>query len=214
METAGGQEKNMRVSQLAKYIGIPTEWVVGLCVAVNAPGVTGEDSMLSAEWCRKVRNFYWRTKKNGANGCHAPDDRLKSAWPTLIPANTRQPAAGQDGNTVPPGEVRRITAKARNLIENEHYDCVLMVLYAQIDRAMRARLTPEQLANNKAIEMSFGGPNDAVLRDDLHRMRILANIARHDGVAPTRYEAERALQVYIWLFGPQGEFGQPARMKV
>ncbi len=202
----------MTVSELARNICVPSEWIVGLCVAANVPGVTGGGSVLSPKQCQQIRDAYRKAqvKRNGTNGSHGPVNRMMPMPQPPAPGSVRRPTAGPGGRGEPQGRAgaHDIAAKARNLISDGHYDFAIIILYAPIDNAMRRRLTPEQLVGNRPIEDNFGPPNESVLSRDLHHVRILANQAKHEGLVPTRYEAEKALWLYQWLFGPQGEFGR------
>lgn len=210
------------VAEVAAQSGVSPAWLVAMCLKESVPGVTDETSALSPDWSDWVRDRAFQTGSGceGAHGRHVRTHDVVSMQRVPRPAMVQQPGVfvGRNGQERPcgqePSDVERMAAKARHLIDGGHYDCAVIALFSTIKNALEHHQPQDAGADVGLIEGVLNADEHETMRKDLHRIRAVANRARHEMAMPSHYDAEKALWVYSWLFGPHGEIGGLSKLPV
>lgn len=195
-----GSNRQVTVAGLAKELGVSPAWLVKLCVEEKVPGIANTTSALSPDWHLWVRD---RALRQPEVAMPQQVDRDSSPrWSVGGSArNGRKCSREQAVHDVP-----NMAATARTLIEGGQFEYAVILLFAAMKHVMERCRPEDTSANVGLIESVFVAEEEESIRNDVHRIRLMANRAKHEGLSPSRYDADHTLWVYNWLCGPQGKF--------
>lgn len=207
------------VAKLARDLNVSTARLISLCEREHVPGVTDETSTLSLRWAEWVRTRAQEllSRQSESLDGHSRINNTPSSQrdPRPEPKQRTRTITSQNYHkrTEATCDFQGTVTKARNLIESGHYDCAIIILHAAI-RITLENLEPQRSdVDTGLIEHVLSSSEHESLRNDLHCIRIMANLAKHKRIIPSQYDTEKALWTYTWLFGPHGILRERIRMQ-